>query len=210
MNVLCYGDSNTWGYSPADGSRFPENIRWPGVLRRCLGEGYRIIEEGLNGRTIGNFLPGASPLNGLRYLELLIKRFQQKDNPDVVILYLGINDLFQGGDVAVDWIARQLRYAVDLLLDDEFFPRTNYPDVIVLSPLPVNGDIEYAGACQNEIESSRNFYKAVSEAMKKTPAVVIDAGSIIQASSLDGVHIDGESHVKLGRALCRILREKRE
>ena len=49
--VLCYGDSNTWGYNPQTKERFPRNVRWPGVLRQELGEDYEIIEEGLNGRT---------------------------------------------------------------------------------------------------------------------------------------------------------------
>ena len=50
--VLCYGDSITWGYNPVDGSRFPFEQRWPGVLQARLGSSYRVIEEGLNGRTV--------------------------------------------------------------------------------------------------------------------------------------------------------------
>ncbi|MBC7238193.1 MAG: hypothetical protein H5T69_20305, partial [Chloroflexi bacterium] len=49
--ILCFGDSNTWGYSPHSKTRYPEEIRWPCVLQRELGEGYHVIAEGLNGRT---------------------------------------------------------------------------------------------------------------------------------------------------------------
>lgn len=49
--ILCYGDSNTWGYDPVTGGRLERDRRWPGVLRTQLGEGYLVIEEGLNGRT---------------------------------------------------------------------------------------------------------------------------------------------------------------
>jgi lysophospholipase L1-like esterase len=49
--ILCYGDSNTWGYDPATQDRLDRDVRWPGVLRSALGEGYEIIEEGLGGRT---------------------------------------------------------------------------------------------------------------------------------------------------------------
>ncbi|MCC8191174.1 MAG: hydrolase, partial [Planctomycetes bacterium] len=50
--ILCYGDSNTWGYVPGgDGARFPSHVRWPGVLSKLLRTNYRITEEGLNGRT---------------------------------------------------------------------------------------------------------------------------------------------------------------
>jgi len=50
-HILCFGDSNTWGYSPQDGGRHPSDVRWTGVLQKSLGTDYRIIEEGLNGRT---------------------------------------------------------------------------------------------------------------------------------------------------------------
>jgi lysophospholipase L1-like esterase len=49
--VLCYGDSNTWGFRPDTKERFDEDTRWPGVLRNELGGGFRVVEEGLNGRT---------------------------------------------------------------------------------------------------------------------------------------------------------------
>ena len=49
--VLCFGDSNTWGYDPVSKQRFPNGVRWTGVLQAELGPGFRVIEEGLNGRT---------------------------------------------------------------------------------------------------------------------------------------------------------------
>ena len=49
--ILCYGDSNTWGWNPATQDRHSRDERWTGVLRRALGDGYLIVEEGLNGRT---------------------------------------------------------------------------------------------------------------------------------------------------------------
>ena len=49
--VLCYGDSNTWGYMPETDGRFPWEVRWPGILQRRLGESYRVIENGICGRT---------------------------------------------------------------------------------------------------------------------------------------------------------------
>ena len=50
--IICFGDSNTYGYNPATGGRFDENTRWPKVLQKLLGEDYEIFEEGQNGRNI--------------------------------------------------------------------------------------------------------------------------------------------------------------
>ena len=47
-SILCFGDSNTWGYDPATKTRFSRNIRWTGVLQNCLEDDFYIIEEGLN------------------------------------------------------------------------------------------------------------------------------------------------------------------
>ena len=51
-SVLAFGDSNTWGLVPGTGSRvrYPENIRWTGLLQSRLND-TRVIEEGLCGRT---------------------------------------------------------------------------------------------------------------------------------------------------------------
>ncbi len=47
FEVLCYGDSNTWGADPTTGGRFSNDDRWPGVLQKALGDEYHVIEEGL-------------------------------------------------------------------------------------------------------------------------------------------------------------------
>ena len=49
--ILCYGDSNTWGYEPATKERYSRAERWTGILQRELGADYYVVEEGLNGRT---------------------------------------------------------------------------------------------------------------------------------------------------------------
>ncbi|HYT97378.1 MAG TPA: hypothetical protein VEO36_08655, partial [Casimicrobiaceae bacterium] len=51
-SVLCYGDSITWGFNPADETRFAFDVRWPGVVQTVLGADYSVIEEGLSGRTV--------------------------------------------------------------------------------------------------------------------------------------------------------------
>ena len=50
--IICFGDSNTWGYNPVTGERFDENTRWPMRMQQILGDEYQVIEEGQNGRTI--------------------------------------------------------------------------------------------------------------------------------------------------------------
>lgn len=50
--ILCFGDSNTYGFIPANGKRYPFGVRWTSVLAKKLGfDEYNVIEEGLCGRT---------------------------------------------------------------------------------------------------------------------------------------------------------------
>ena len=46
-SVLCFGDSNTWGYIPLTAGRLLRAERWPGILQKSLGDSYYVIEEGL-------------------------------------------------------------------------------------------------------------------------------------------------------------------
>ena len=79
-NVLCFGDSNTYGYDPAgmrDGTavRYAHDVRWCGVAQRDLGEGWHVIEEGLNGRTTvrDDMCNLDTNLNGIRALPMLLE-----------------------------------------------------------------------------------------------------------------------------------------
>ena len=67
--VLCYGDSNTYGYNPENGLRYSEDERWTGVLKSLLGPAYNVIEEGCNGRTTIYDDPLEGWKNGKDYLK---------------------------------------------------------------------------------------------------------------------------------------------
>ena len=69
ITVLAYGDSNTYGYNPRTGLRYPEDIRWTGLLSSHLGNGYHVIEEGCNGRTTIYDDPIDGWKNGMDYLK---------------------------------------------------------------------------------------------------------------------------------------------
>src|SRR5262249_27107462 len=89
--VVCFGDSNTWGYDPArPGERFGRGIRWPSVLADALAGRWEVIAEGLNGRTATLDSPVAEGRNGLSYL---LPCLHSHAPVDLVIVYLGTNDV---------------------------------------------------------------------------------------------------------------------
>ena len=99
VRVVCFGDSNTWGYdafSPnADVNctrRYGEARRWPRILAKHLGDGFAVIEEGLNGRTtmVDDPFMTDYDANGRRALPAILHSHKPVD---VVVLMLGTNDL---------------------------------------------------------------------------------------------------------------------
>ena len=107
QTILCYGDSNTWGCIPLTGAHPPRRYgpaqRWPGVLRRELGDGFWIVEEGLNARTT----VWDDPLEPFRSgKELLAPCLLTHQPLDLVLIMLGTNDLkgrFGVGARDIDW-----------------------------------------------------------------------------------------------------------
>ncbi len=88
--IVAFGDSNTWGYDPATGGRFPRPQRWPSVLQRELGADFEVIAEGLNGRTTVH----DDPIEPYRCgADALPPCLMSHAPVDLVILALGCNDL---------------------------------------------------------------------------------------------------------------------
>ena len=80
------------GYDAATGGRFNEEIRWPMVAVKLLGSEYRILEEGLCGRTTCLDDPFNEGLSGLTYL---LPCLQTHSPIDMLVIMLGTNDCKQ-------------------------------------------------------------------------------------------------------------------
>ena len=97
INILCFGDSNTWGYDPETQTRFSKKIRWTGVLQQLLGTNFNVIEEGLNGRTTNVDEKEEHDLGYFRAcrsaMDLLSILIETNSPLDLIIVMLGTNDL---------------------------------------------------------------------------------------------------------------------
>ena len=199
VKILCYGDSNTWGFSPVDGSRFPEDVRWSGVLRRCLGKRFTVIEDGLNGRTLGAFGMEGDPLNGSEHLLTLLSAYEPFD---LLILYIGINDLFVDAHISSTVLAEELEAVIDKLRGDR-----ELLSVLAMAPLPVNVGREYDLYYHEQIEKTHELVEAFEHICARKGCRFLDPSQVISASRRDGVHIEAEEHIKLGMHLCMIVRD---
>lgn len=201
--IVCYGDSNTWGYDPATRGRFGPDVRWTGVLARALGDGYRVIEEGLNGRTTNLDDPITLDRNGrVQLLPCL-----ESHHPfALVTIMLGTNDLKQRFGRSASDIAESAAGLASLARNSPFGPDGARPAVLLIAPPPVTKlsafDQMFAGA----VEKSREFARYYREFAARNGFPFFDAGSVIVSSDLDGIHFEAGEHRNLGEALAATVR----
>jgi lysophospholipase L1-like esterase len=207
--ILCYGDSNTWGSVPIVSMdnvlRYSREERWPGVMRKELGAGYEVIEEGCPGRTTAWDDPIEGDLNGQTHLPHILYSHQPLD---LVTIMLGTNDLkARFGKRAYD-IALAAGTLVTMVRKQYFMVGTT-PQVLLIAPPPVPEDVPqlFREMLWGAGEKSKSFGRFFRQVAEDLTCGFLDAGEIIETSRIDGVHLDAEAHVKLGQAVARAVRE---
>jgi lysophospholipase L1-like esterase len=202
--VLCYGDSNTWGYEPASGDRFSEDLRWPGVLARELGSEFRVIEEGLNARTTVREDPVEEYKNGKDYLRPCLESHRPLD---VVIIALGVNDLKARFFASASDAADGAGILVTIAQRSGAGPDGSPPAVLLMAPPPVGRLTELAEMFAGAEEKSRGFARQYRRVAEKYGCELLDAGEQVRASDLDGIHLEVGEHRKLGEAVAARVKE---
>jgi lysophospholipase L1-like esterase len=211
--ILCYGDSNTWGFNieawSAKGNaaqpRFPAQVRWPGVLAAELGPGHSVIEEGLNGRTTVFDDPvEGEHKNGSRYL---LPCLESHAPIDLVVLCLGINDVkLRFAAPACDIAAGAARLARTILASASG-PGGSGPRLLLMAPFPLGNGIATSPfgemfGLEKGREKSRQLAKHYEAEARALGLGFLDAGSIVEAQPLDSLHLAAASHRALGLAIA--------
>lgn len=205
--ILCYGDSNTYGFNPANGLRYPKSVRWTGRLQELLGNNYIIIEEGCNGRTTIFDDPIDGWKNGLSYLKPCLNTHKPID---IVILMLGSNDLKSTFHASAEEISKGAKRLIEEIYDFAGEKQTFYPEVILVSP-PIIGDDIANSAFQfafdeSAIVRSRELAKYYQEVAKTMECSFFDAAKYVTSSKLDSLHLMPEEHEKLAIGLAEFIK----
>lgn len=206
--VLCYGDSNTWGYIAGTACRRKENERWTGVCQNLLGEKYTILEDGLNGRTTIYDDPTCPYRNGLKGLGYAL--ISQKPL-DLVVIMLGTND-YKYTDTS--GVADGIDEIVRTVLNSDSIYRTSNPifpnsaKVLLMSPiaLPFSSNEDLSLFSRNSVESNK-LPKLCEEIAQRRGVFFLNAAEYGKASPVDGIHLDAESHYTLGTAVAKAIQK---
>ena len=205
--ILCYGDSNTYGYIPESGMRYPRNIRYPGVLQELLGNEYMVVEEGCNGRTTIHDDPIDGWKNGLDYLRPCLNSHKPVD---IVILMLGSNDLKATFRLSAQEIAEGAGMLVDVIKEFTQEKQGFIPKIILISPPEIGSGIKtspfYGAFYEDAIEESKKFPEAYRKVAAEKECIFFDVARYIHPSDFDSLHLTPEAHRILAEKLTELIK----
>ena len=200
--VLCFGDSNTYGFVPGKCTRYDKNTRWTGVLQALCGSDFSIIEGGCNNRTAFVDNPAGVEQTGYK----ILPEYFTKDYFDIVVLAIGINDLQLFFRPTLEEFEQGMEKLIKITKD--LSPNAK---IILVCPskLDLAGIKSGVFSFQfDEISVEKSgklspIYKSLAEKYK---CHFIDLNNIVDVSPLDGLHFSAESHKKIAENLYKNLK----
>lgn len=175
MKVICYGDSNTYGYDPRSylGGRYDPDSRWVDLL--AAQTGWTICNMGQNGREI----PPSAPIFPA--------------DTDRLIVMLGTNDLLQGW--APEQAAGKLeRFLSGLTLESK--------QILLIAPPPLATGTWVQK--EQLIDSSKRFAGYCRSLAGRLGVCFVDAGDWNISLAYDGVHFTQQGHKAFAAGLLHV------
>ena len=215
-NILCFGDSNTWGFVP--GAFDPKTLymkrysireRWPGLLSNILGEDFHIIEEGLNGRTTNVEYPDLSGRSGTSYI---LPCLYSHSPLDLVILNIGINDIKVIFDRSMMEISKGMAEIIDIIRSISYGPdMQGQPQILLLSPSALihEGYVDQnnESAFKGGMEKSLLFNDYYEKLALERDCHYVDLQSVVSYSKIDGLHYDKRGHAAVASIVASKINE---
>ena len=199
--ILCFGDSNTFGFNPHNGSRYDETSRWSGIVKQKAADfGYEITEAGANNRTAFCNNPAGSLYTGYKILPEYLKNKQF----DKIILAVGINDLQKIYNITSDEFEQGMKYFVSLA-------RQKAPEsqIILFSPSHIRSNILNSNFRflfdENSVEKSKQITPVYKKIAKEFKCEFFDLNYLVKTSDIDGLHYEIEAHKTIAENVIKLI-----
>lgn len=196
--LLCFGDSNTWGLIPKTNERYSWGERWTSILQEKLyDKDVRVLEEGLCGRTTVFDDAYRKNRNGLKSLPEILETSYPID---AAVIMLGTNDCKAYYKSNSYNIAKGLGLCIDELLK-----YISPEKVLIVSPIFL-GDTVWKEEFDPEFDAhSVDIAKGLFHEYKKVAQTkgtnIISASDFAKPSDVDQEHLTKEGHQLLARAI---------
>jgi len=201
-NILCFGDSNTFGLKPDGSGRFDFPVRYPGILQTALGSDYHIIEEGCPGRTT-IFEDRRRPHK--RGIDYITPCLESHTPLDYVIVMLGTNDC----KTAFGASCRDIAAGMAAIIARIQHGTAPVPGILLVSPIHLGDDISKPGYDpefdQVSVKVSAELAAEYRRLARETGCGFLDAAAVAQPSPIDQEHLDDAGHRNLARAAAAFI-----
>ncbi|MCH6265556.1 SGNH/GDSL hydrolase family protein [Neobacillus citreus] len=198
--IVCFGDSNTWGYDVKTLGRFPEGIRWTSILADLLGEEFQVVEEGLSGRTSVVDDPLFEGLNGYSYIHPCLMSHSPLE---LVIIMLGTNDTKERFHLTSYNIAQGIARLSQKAKSTPAGVKGAFPEVLVIAPPPIGKEYyetEVGKSMGKGCDTKSTELSAhLEELMRIQKTEFLDTKGIVPMNHIDFMHLDEEGHRLLAK-----------
>ena len=213
--IVCYGDSNTWGYMPklkrpecTARNRFPWGVRWTSLLQKTLGNEYHVVEAGVNGRTTAFEMPFEVARSGLRHIDAcMLESFPV----DLVIVMLGTNDIKECYNLPVYAIKLGAERLIQTIQAGSYGVDGGMPEILLVSPVRINPSYMNTWVSDefgpDAIEKDRKLADSLKQAAEETNVHFMNAGEFITADEADGIHMNEAGHAHMAELMLEKIRE---
>lgn len=206
-NIVCFGDSNTWGYNAETGGRFDETTRWTCLLAEGLGSSYRVIEEGLSGRTSVCEDPLFEGLCGLSYIYPCLMSHSPLD---AVVIMLGTNDTKDRFGLTSYNIAQGIVRLATKAKESPSGIDGKSPKVIVIAPPPIGA--EYINTPIGKpmgihcSEKSKELPDLLAALLEGTDIHFVDTKGHVSMNEIDYMHLNEEGHRRMANLMMEHIK----
>lgn len=197
-NILCFGDSNTYGYIAGSGERYPQGVRWTSVLADLLSERYKIFEAGCNNRACFVDHQDGEKFIGKKF----ITKYAQYDF-DIIISAIGTNDLQKVYKPTQIELEQGFEEYINVI-------RENFNSkIIVLAPTVIKENVLNTWFAdlfdEQSVKTSKSLAEIWQRVAYKSGCYYIDLSPKISPSEIDGLHFDEISHKVIGEELAKFI-----
>lgn len=183
--IICYGDSNTYGYDPHDQmeGRYPKDVRWTGILETETA--WKIENHGVNGRSIPH------TVSTVKFVCDQVRDWHRRPNSVWLWVMLGTNDLLENPDFTAADVAKRMERFLKRLMEEAGLASRKMKLRLIAPPAMKEG----AWVDRPELlTESRNLGKEYQRIARRVGVAFTDASGWEIPTIYDGVHFTEEGH----------------